>query len=136
MKQLYYVTTDSKGYVTNIVHTGTTKDFCELDLDEYDLSNDRKGAYKLGKNKLIFDPEKYAEMQKEKQDIVDKKEIDELKQKLADTDWIMIKMAEDMIPCTTFLQIRVVLATTYIQHRTTINNRKIWRKRIEDLEGV
>ena len=131
----YYVTTDGSGYVLNITHTGTAKDFCELNLEEYDLTDDRKNAYKLGKNCLIFDEQRYTEIKKEKQDKEDKKEIEVLKKMLADTDWIMVKMAEDMIPCTTFPQIRRVLSDTYAEHKETIDMRKVWRKRIEELEN-
>ena len=56
----YYVTTDVRGYVLNITHTGTIKDYVELNLDEYDL--EKKRAYKLGKNKLIFDPDEWAKI--------------------------------------------------------------------------
>ena len=70
----YQVITDSKGYCLFIRHTGTLKDYVELDLDKYDLSEGRLNAYKLGKNELIFDDKRYKEILAEKQKEKDIKE--------------------------------------------------------------
>ena len=58
----YQVICDSDGYVSIIRHTGTKKDFVELDLSQYDLSNNKLHAYMLGKNELIFDPMVYQDI--------------------------------------------------------------------------
>ena len=75
----YEVITDLEGYCLVIRHTGTIKDYVELNLDEYDLTDGRIKAYKLGKNKLIFDEKKWADIQSERQIIENKKEVSRLK---------------------------------------------------------
>lgn len=65
----YFVTTDKNGYLQSVGITGNFhKDIYELNLDDYDFTEDRKHAYKLVKGELIFDPERYAEILAEKEE--------------------------------------------------------------------
>ena len=135
----YFVTVDARGYVLSIVHTGTIKDFVELDLDEYDLSGDRKRAYKLGKNRLIFDEEEYKRILDEKQKKADLLEIADLKQKLNDTDYIMARYVEEVLslnnPLTWVADVIKLNAKYLKQYSEALKNRKKWRERIEELDG-
>lgn len=134
----YFVSVDARGYVTNITHTGRI-DYVELNLDDYDLSNGRIRAYKLGKNKLIFDEAEWKRIQDENQHKADEKEIAELEQKLTETDYIFAKYCEELLaldnPLTWVTDV-IKLNLKYMkQYSETIKNRKKWRERIEELRG-
>ena len=133
----YYVTTDLRGYVLSVVHTGTIRDYVELNLEDYDLTKIR--AYKLGKNKLIFDAEEWKRIEDENQHKADEKEISELEQKLADTDYIFAKYCEELLAMDnplTWISDVIKLNVRYTkQYSETIKNRKKWRERIEELRG-
>ena len=133
----YYVTTDLRGYVLSVVHTGTIRDYVELNLEDYDLTKIR--AYKLGKNKLIFDAEEWKRIEDENQHKADEKEISELEQKLADTDYIFAKYCEELLALDnplTWISDVIKLNVRYTkQYAETIKNRKKWRERIEELRG-
>lgn len=134
----YYVSMDSRGYVTSITHTGRI-DYVELNLDDYDLTNGRIRAYKLGKNKLIFDEAEWKMIQDENQHKADEKEIADLEQKLADTDYIFAKYCEELLSLDnpiTWVSDVIKLNLKYMkQYSEVIKNRKKWRERIEELRG-
>lgn len=92
----YEVITDAEGYVQVIQHTGTVRDYVELNLEEYNLKEDRIYAYKLGKNELIFDENRYKEIQEQKQKEENEKEIEVLTKELNATDEDMLGFLEDM----------------------------------------
>lgn len=91
----YFVSTDSRGYVLTIVHTGTIKDYVELNLDEYDL--EKKRAYRLGKNRLIFDEEEWERICNEEEYEADMKELAELKAYLEETDFYSLRAWEEIM---------------------------------------
>lgn len=134
----YYVSLDARGYVTSITHTGRI-DYVELNLDDYDLTNGRIRAYKLGKNKLIFDEAEWKRIQDENQHKADEKEISDLEQKLADTDYIFAKYCEELLSLDnpiTWVSDVIKLNLKYMkQYSEVIKNRKKWRERIEELRG-
>lgn len=133
----YYIITDSQGYVLTIQHTNTVKDYVELNLDDYDLSNDRIYAYKLGKNELLFDPKRYEEIQSEKQKVLNNKEISELQRKLQETDYIISKWGEEIISldnALTWIADVIKINLKFIkEYKEVLENRKLWRERIEEL---
>lgn len=133
----YYIVTDSQGYVLTIQHTNTVKDYIELNLDDYDLSNDRIYAYKLGKNELLFDQKRYEEIQAEKQKVLNNKEIAELQRKLQETDYIILKWGEEIISldnALTWIADVIKINIRYIkEYKGVLENRKSWRERIEEL---
>jgi hypothetical protein len=133
----YYIVTDSQGYVLTIQHTNTVKDYVELNLDDYDLSNDRIYAYKVGKNELLFDPKRYEEIQAEKQKVLNNKEIAELQKKLQETDYIILKWGEEIISldnALTWIADVIKINIRYIkEYKEVLKNRKKWRERIEEL---
>lgn len=133
----YYIITDSQGYVLTIQHTNTVKDYVELNLDDYDLSNDRIYAYKLGKNELLFDPKRYEEIQAEKQKVLNNKEIAELQKKLQETDYIILKWGEEIISldnALTWIADVIKINLKFIrEYKEVLENRKTWRERIEEL---
>ena len=135
----YQVITDSKGYVSIIRHTGTIKDFVELDLDEYDLSENRLHAYKLGKNELIFDEVRYQEILDELQHNADQKEIADLKEKLNETDYIIARWGEELVgldnPLTWIADVIKINLKYSKEYKEALANRKKWRERIEELEN-
>ena len=135
----YEVITDLQGYVQVLRHTGTRRDFVELDLDKYDLSEDRMYAYKLGRNELIFDEKRYQEILDAKQHKADLKEIADLKEKLNGTDWIMAKWVEEILslnnPLTWVADVIKINIKYMKEYAVTIEERKAWRKRIEELEN-
>lgn len=135
----YEVITDREGYCVIIRHTGTKRDIVELDLSQYDFSNGRMHAYKLGKDELIFDNSKWAYITgiEEKENI--KKEIELLKQRLAETDYIAAKWLEEIIslnnPLTWIADVIKINIKYSTEYRDAIFRRKAWRKRIQELEG-
>lgn len=102
----YNVITDDEGYVVLIRHTGSPRDFVELDLEDYDFSDDRLTAYKLTNNGLEFDQNKYDEIQNSKLEKENQVKIDQLQDKLDSTDYICVKNVELMID----------IAKQYINH--------------------
>lgn len=135
----YQVITDADNYVQIIRHTGTKKDFVELDLSEYDLSNNKLHAYQLGKNQLIFDEKKYQEILDEIQEKADRKEISELKAFLNETDYITARAFEEIMalnnPLTWVADVIKINVKYSKQYASTITKR-IWaRNRIEELEN-
>lgn len=131
----YTVFLDGRGYVTNITQTG--HDYVELNLEDYDFSNGRKRAYRLGKNKLIFDEEEYKRILDAQQKEADEKEIADLEQKLNDTDYIIARWGEEIVSLTnplTWVADVIKINVKYAnQYKEALKNRKIWRERIEEL---
>ena len=134
----YEVITDAEGYVLAIQHTGTVRDYVELNLEEYNLKEDRIYAYKLGKNELIFDEEKYEEICKEHEKEADFKEIAELKQKLTDSDYIIARWGEEIVslenPLTWISDVIKINLRYSKEYKESFANRRKWRARIEELE--
>lgn len=135
----YEVITDFEGYVQVIRHTGTIRDYVELDLDKYDLSNDRLFAYKLGKNRLIFDEKKYKEITDVKQKVEDEKEISRLKSFLNETDYITARAFEEVMalnnPLTWIADVIKINIKYTTQYASVMAERVKARKRIEELGG-
>ena len=135
----YQVITDNENYVQIIRHTGTIKDFVELDLDDYDLSNNRLHAYKLGKDELIFDQERYQEILDEIQHKEDLKEIATLKSFLYETDYITSRCFEEIMalsnPLTWVADVIKITAKYSKQYKDTLAERVRARARIEELEN-
>lgn len=133
----YFVTVDARGYVVSIVHTGTIKDFVELNLEDYDLTDGRIRAYKLGKNRLIFDEQEYQNILNDRQKAQDEAEIEDLEQKLNETDYIMARYTEELLglnnPLTWITDVIKLNVKYAKQYAEAIANRKKWRERIEEL---
>lgn len=134
----YQVITDTQGYVSIIRHTGTIQDYVELDLDQYDLTENRLHAYKLGKNELIFDPARYEEIQYEEQKKKDMKEISTLKSFLYETDYITSRAFEEVMalnnPLTWIADVIKINVKYTKLYASTIAERVWARNRIEELE--
>lgn len=133
----YLVLTDNEGYILTITHTGTKKDFAELDLSNYDLT--KLHAYKLGKDELIFDEERWNQIVAEEQKKANEKEIAELEQRLKDTDYIISRWGEDIMALDnrlTWIADAIIISVKYSkQYKEALANRKSWRARIEELKG-
>ena len=82
----------------SVNHTGTIKDYVELDLSQYDLEKIR--AYKLGKNQLIFDQEEWDRIESEKQQIANEKEIASLQAFLLETSNYPMRAWEEVLTLT------------------------------------
>ena len=134
----YEVITDREGYCVIIRHTGTKLDYVELDPDKYDLTDGRINAYKLGKNELIFDKSKWSSMKAKETVITNKQNIATLKERLAETDYIAAKWLEEIIaldnPLTWIRDVIAINIKYSKEYRDTIRKRKLWRKRIKELE--
>ena len=135
----YQVILDVQGYVSIIRHTGTIRDFVELNLEDYDFSNHRLHAYKLGKDKLIFDDNRYQEILKEIQKKEDEKEISSLKSFLNETDYITSRCFEEIMALDnrlTWVVDAIAITLKYRQQYKEALTKRVWaRKRIEELEG-
>ena len=135
----YEVILDINKSVEIIRHTGTIRDYVELDLSEYDLTDGRIHAYKLGKNCLIWDQKKWDEIVSDRQEKADQAEIKDLKQKLYETDYIMSRCYEEILSLSnplTWIADVIKINTKYAkEYKDAIAKRKIWRARIEELEG-
>lgn len=134
----YEVITNKDGYVQIIHHTNSPRDTYELDLTKYDLTGLRLYAYKVGKDRLIFDEEEYQRLLDSKQKIIDGKEIIELKQKLTDSDYIVSRAFEEVMQLTnplTWVTDCLKITLKYAKkYKETIELRANYRKRIEELE--
>ena len=97
MRKKYNVIVDEEGYVVLIRHTGSPRDFVELDLEDYDFSNGRLGCYVLTSDGLVFNDERYDEYLAEKEAELDKKEADILQLELNSTDYICDKNVESVM---------------------------------------
>ena len=135
----YEVITDIQNYCQIIRHTGTVRDFVELNLEDYNLEDGRLFAYKLGKNRLIWDEKKWQDILADRQNKADREEVKELKQKLYETDYIISRWGEEIVALnnpltwiTDVIKINLKYSTYYAQ---TIADRKRWRERIEELEN-
>lgn len=134
----YEVITDKDGYVQIIRRTGTPRDFVELNVDDYDFQNGRIHYYKLGKNQLIFDEEKWNQSLYNEEKANAEKLIVDLKQQLTDTDYIMARAFEEVLalksPLTFVADIIKILVKYSTQYKDTIAKRVYWRNRIKELE--
>lgn len=130
----YEVITDYQRYVQVIRHTGTIRDFVELDLDKYDLTEDRIYAYKLGKNELIFDDEKYKQILEEKQKEADQEEIEQLYKELQATDEDMLGFLEDMFSLKNPLTFISDLINLMKKYSMLVVARQQIRQRIKELQ--
>lgn len=132
----YYVTTDKRGYVLTVQHTGTFKDYVELDISKYDIS--KKRAYKLGKNELIFDSEEWERITAEKKKKEDEQEIATLKEYLNETDYITARVFEEIMSLNnplTFIADVIKITTKYTAlYHDALENRVEARNRIQELE--
>lgn len=63
---MIYLTTDENKYLLSVATVGRGIE-ADIDLKDYDLSGDRIRAHKWENDTLIFDADKYAEIQTEKQ---------------------------------------------------------------------
>ena len=133
----YEVIVDFDKYVQIIRHTGTVLDYVELDLSKYDLSGDRIHAYKLGKNELIWDENKYQEILDRKQKAADQEEVIELEKKLSDSDYIIARWGEEIVslsnPVTWIADVIKINLKYAKEYKETLANRKKWRERIQEL---
>lgn len=133
----YYVVVDARGYVLNITHTGTIRDYVELNLDEYDLS--KKRAYKLGKNALIFDSAEWNRIVAEEQKKADEKEIASLQSFLLETSNYPMRAWEEIMalsnPITWVADVIKITIKYSREYRTILAQRVEAWKRIDELRG-
>ena len=134
----YEVLLDYRGYVNIIHQTGTKRDYVELNLDDYDLTDGKIHAYKLGKNCLIFDQNEWERILADRQEKADQAEVKDLKQKLNDTDYIIARAFEEVLALNnpvTFVADTIKIMVKYSKmYKDTLAERKVWRARIEELE--
>lgn len=132
----YFVTVDSRGYVLSVTHTGTVRDYVELNLEEYDLEKIR--AYRLGKNRLIFDAEEWARISNEAEYEADMKEIAELKAYLEETDFYSLRAWEEIMalnnPITWVADVIKITIKYSKSYKVVLANRINAWKRIDELE--
>ena len=89
---MIYLNIDENNYLLSIAKVGGGIE-AEIDLTKYDLTGDRINAYKWENDTLIFDADKYAEIQAEKeaeQEQAQSTEPTEIEQLRADVDYIAI----------------------------------------------
>lgn len=87
---MIYLNLDENNYLLSIATVGGGV-AAEIDLDNYDLSGDRIRAHKWEDNTLIFDADRYAEIEAEKAvEEEAEKQPTEMEQMRADIDYIAI----------------------------------------------
>lgn len=134
----YEIIVDSDSYLITIRHTGIfARDIYELDITKYDFTNNRLRAYKLVKNELVFDEERYQEITSKIERSEKDKEIDKLQKELDDSDYIVARAFEEVMALTnplTWIADVIKITTKYaLKYKEVIANRNIWRKKIEEL---
>lgn len=104
------------------------------DIDELDLKY--INCYYLSQGKLLLDENKKAEIEKEDSD---HDEIEDLKKKLNETDYIMAQWAEEILSLNnplTWITDVIKINSAYIKkYAEALKNRKTWRERIKELGG-
>lgn len=136
----YSVSLDKEGYVQNIYRTGNPRlDVVDLDLSLYDLSGLRIHAYKLNKNELVFDEERYKLLIGKEETKANEKEVKTLKEKLNESDYIVARAFEEVMsltnPLTWVADVIKIMVKYSSKYKEVISNRKIWRERIEELQN-
>lgn len=136
----YCIITDSDNYILEIKWTNNPiRDLYELNLEDYDFTGNKRYCWKLIGNKkdfhLVFDEDKFEELEAQEIPFRKQQRILELKDLLNQTDYILTKTVEDLLSCSTLLQIIAVFANTLKNYATVIDDRKKWRKEIEDLQN-
>lgn len=136
----YSITLDNDGYVQNIYRTGNPRiDVYELNLSRYDLTGLRLHAYRVGKNRLIFDEARYNLLLESEQVKSNEKEVKTLKEKLNESDYIVARAFEEVMsltnPLTWVADVIKVMLKYSSKYKEVIANRKNWRERIEELQN-
>ena len=136
----YCIITDKDGYILEIKWTNNPiRDLYELDLSDYDFSGNRKFCWKLIGDKtdfsLEFDNDKFEYLESQEEPLRKRQRILELKSYLNEPDYIMAETMENLLGCTTLLQIVSVFASTLKDYSDVIAQRKAWRQEIKELEG-
>ena len=108
----YYKANDGKGFLNLKTPLENKDGYTQITEDEY--------------NKLTRPPE-LTEEQKAAQEKA--KQIAELKKNLADTDYIVLKMAEAIAESNS-----EQVAHLQLTYANELNNRKVWREQINNLE--
>lgn len=133
----YFVTIDARGYVLNITHTGTIKDYVELNLDEYDLT--KKRAYRLGKNALIFDSAEWDRIVAEEQEKANAKEIASLQSFLRETANYPMRAWEEIMalsnPITWVADVIKITVKYSKEYKQILKQRVEAWKRLDELGG-
>ena len=109
----YYKSNDGKGFLNLKSPLTDLTNYTEITEAEF--------------NELTKPPEPNAE---QKAKIEKARQIAELKKKLADTDYIVLKIAE-----ATFKGDELEVENLKITYATELNNRIVWRQKINELEG-
>lgn len=132
---LYTVNLDENNYILSVSHT--ENDSFELNLNNMDTSH--LNAYQILDGKVYLDENRYEEITKEQEDAEKEEEILDLKQKLADSDYIFIEEFEEIAGLSnplTFVADAIKIFVQYSsKYKEIIANRKAWRKRLEELES-
>ena len=113
MERYYYKTQDGKNYLSlKSPATG----YIQITKEEFE---------ELTKTKIPeLNEEQKAELEKARQ-------IAELKKNLADTDYIVLKIAEAIAESNS-----EQVAQLRLTYANELNNRKVWRKQINNLEEI
>lgn len=123
------------GYILSVGHT--KNDDTELDLDKMDLPH--INAYKLTSEGFILDEQRLTELVQDEEQKAKDDEIAQLKEMLNQTDYIMAETFESIMalnnPVTFIADFIKVLVDFKQQYAEAIENRKLWRQRIKELEG-
>lgn len=131
---LYTVNIDMDGYILSVSHT--KNDNTELDLDKMDMEH--ISAYKMTAGGFILDEQRLAELVQDEEQKAKDDEIAQLKEMLNRTDYIMAETFESIMalnnPVTFIADFIKVLVDFKQQYAEAIENRKLWRQRIKDLE--
>lgn len=109
----YYKHNDGKGFLNLKSPLEDLTGYTEITKEEF--------------NELSKAPEPTEE---QKAKIEKARQIAELKKKLADTDYIVLKIAE-----ATFKGDELEVEKLKITYATQLNNRIVWRQKINELEG-
>lgn len=86
---IIYLNVDENNYLLSVAKVGGGIE-AEIDLENYDLNGDRIRAHKWENDTLIFDADKYAEIQAEKEAEEEQTQPTETEQLRADVDYIAI----------------------------------------------
>lgn len=140
----YNIITDKDKYILQILLThNPIKDHYELNLNDYDMSGNKRFCYKLIGNwktewNIVFDQNKFEYLEKQDEPERKQKRINELKAKLTETDYLVSRTFEQVMeltnPLTWIADVIKITSDFAKKYKQQIADRKAWREEIEELQ--
>ena len=134
----YYLYTDDDGYLTTVgyqaesIGCGPYMD----SIDDYDFDGERLHAYRWDGEKLIFDAERFAELEAARAKEAAAETIMELTAQLRRSDSVVLEALEGLFGATTLTGLLAGLVNAAGSIRETLAERTVIRSKIAELNNT